>query len=42
MTLVVVAKATLNQCRVMWNKITVVAAKLFLVKKGNHVDLLGG
>ena len=33
MTLVVVAKATLNQCGVIWNKITVEAAILLLVKK---------
>ena len=33
MTLVVVVKATLNQCEVIWNKITVVAAILLLVKE---------
>ena len=42
MTLVVVAKATLNQCGVIWNKITAVTAIVLLVKKENHLDLLGG
>ena len=33
MTLVLVTKATLNQTGVIWNKITVEAAILLLVKK---------
>ena len=42
MTLVVVKIVTLNQCKVVWNKITVVAAMLLVIKKRINVDLLGG
>ena len=33
MTLVIVKIVTLNQCEVVWNDITVVAAMLLVVKK---------
>ena len=33
MTLVVIKTIILNQCGVIWNKITVAAAKLLVVKK---------
>ena len=42
MTLVVVKIVTLNQCGVIWNKITVVAAMLLSDKNGKCVNLLGG
>ena len=40
MTLVVVEIVTLNQCGVIWSKITVVAAMMLVIKKGNRVGLL--
>ena len=42
MTLVVIKLVIFNQCQVIWNKITVVAAMLVAIKKGKRVDLLGG
>ena len=42
MTLVVVKIAILNQCRVIYNKITVEAAIAACGEKKNHVNLLGG
>ena len=41
MTLVVVKIVTLNQCGVIWNKITEVAAMLLVIKLGNLLILLG-
>ena len=40
MTLIVVKIVTLNQYRVIWNKITVVAMMLLVIKR-KRVDLLG-
>ena len=40
MTLVVVKTVTLNQCRVVWNEITVVESDGACNKKENCVDLL--
>ena len=42
MTLVVVKIITLNQCGVIYNKNTVVAETLLVIKKGKRVDFLGG
>ena len=41
MILVVVKIVTLNQCGVIWNKITEVAAMLLVIKK-KRVDLFKG
>ena len=41
MTLVTIKMVTLNQCRVIWNKITAVTA-MPLVKKKKRVNLLEG
>ena len=41
MTVVIVTVVTLNKCGVVWYKSIVIAAMLLVVKKENHVDLLG-